>query len=107
MTRQVLFTPQRATEVDVTANAAPAATAAFFISGTTTPVDIEDVDGDPMANPLTADGAGTFAQVVYTGSEQLKCVLRDSDGATLYTIDPCPLFDAAGSAATAVLTPTC
>jgi len=102
MTRQILFTPQRATETDVTANAAPAATAAFFISGTTTPIDIEDVDGDPMANPLTADGAGAFPQVVYTGNEQVKCVLRDSSGATLYTIDPCPLFDAAGSAASAV-----
>jgi len=102
MTRQVLFTPQRATEDDVLANASPGATAEFFITGTTTPVAIEDVDGNPLANPLTSNAAGVFPQVVYLGSDQVKCVIKDADGGTLYTIDPCPLFDAAGSAAVSV-----
>lgn len=102
MTRQVLFTPQRATEDDAIANASPGATAEFFITGTTTPILIEDVAGNPLANPVASNAAGVFPQVVYLGADQVKCVIKDADGGTLYTVDPCPLFDAAGSAADAV-----
>jgi hypothetical protein len=102
MTRQVLFTPQRATEDDVLANASPGATAEFFITGTTTPIAIEDVDGNALSNPLSANSVGVFPQVVYLGPDQVKCVIKDADGGTLYTIDPCPLFDAAGASAVTV-----
>jgi len=102
MTRQVLFTPQRATEDDILANASPGATAQFFVTGTTTPIAIQDVMGNALPNPLTSNSAGVFTQVVYSGPSQVKCVIRDADGGTLYTIDPCPLFDATGSAAVSV-----
>ena len=102
MSRQVTFTPQRATDNDATGAPQPAATVDFYYTGTTTrPTtgELQDVDGNNLANPLTAGGDGTFEQVVYTGTTELKAVIKDSAGGTLYTLDPCPVSSSTGSGA--------
>ncbi len=63
----------------------------FYLTGTTTllsPADLQDVDGDPYANPVIADSAGYIPQPYYNGPSQVKLVIRTPGGVTVSTIDP-------------------
>lgn len=99
MANQALFTPNRA--LDANAYAQPGATATFYQSGTMTTIPLYADEGEviPLANPITADASGIFPQVFFNGDA--KAIVRDADGATLWTIDPVPTSskDAVGAAA--------
>lgn len=88
MAQQALFTPNRA--LDANAYAQPGATATFYASGTMTLIDVfSDKDGTvPTTNPVVADGNGVFPQSFV--EVDAKVIVRDADGATLWTVDPCP-----------------
>ena len=63
----------------------------FYLTGTTTllpSANLQDVDGDPYANPVIADRAGYIPQPYYNGSSQVKVVIRTPGGVTVSTIDP-------------------
>jgi hypothetical protein len=63
----------------------------FYQTNTTTPVQIWSnlAATIPLANPITLDSAGRpSSQVFYTGGVEVKEVIKDAGGATLYTIDP-------------------
>lgn len=88
MAQQALFTPNRA--LDANAYAQPGATATFYASGTMTLITVYSDEAGTIAttNPITADGNGVFPQVFFNG--EAKVIVRDADGATLWTVDPCP-----------------
>jgi hypothetical protein len=87
-------------------NGAPyaAGTLTFYASGTTTPQDsYSDSIGTPNANPLTLDSAGRAT--VYLAPKAYSIVLKDSAGATIWTIDPVygyNAFDVTGTAGEAL-----
>lgn len=88
MAVQLSFAPVRV--FSATAGLQAGARAYFYQSGTTT---LEAVYTDESLaaahpSPLVADAEGAFAQVFHSGSPALKCVITDSLGNTLYTIDP-------------------
>ncbi len=88
MANQALINPNRA--LDSNAYAVPGATATFYQTGTTTLITVySDEDGTvATTNPVVADGNGIFPQTFFNG--EAKVVVKDADGATLWTIDPCP-----------------
>jgi hypothetical protein len=88
MANQLLITPNRA--LDANAYASPAATATFYASGTSTLITVySDEPGTIVAsNPITADANGIFPQTY--ALVNAKVIVRDSSGATLWTIDPVP-----------------
>jgi hypothetical protein len=88
MANQLLITPNRA--LDANAYASPAATATFYASGTSTLITVySDEAGSIVAsNPITADANGIFPQTY--ALVNAKVIVRDSGGATLWTIDPVP-----------------
>jgi hypothetical protein len=98
MANQALFTPNRA--VDANTYALPGATATFYLTGTMTPILVySDVAGMvPATNPVVADGSGVFPQTYFNGDA--KVIVRDVDGATVWTLDPIPATsgDATGAA---------
>jgi hypothetical protein len=97
MANQALFTPNRA--LDANAYAQPGATATFYEPGTTTLITVYQDDGVTVTtNPVAADGNGIFPQTWFNG--EAKVVVRDADGATLWTMDPIPATssDSAGAA---------
>lgn len=101
MTTQIQFNPSRALDANV--QAAAAAVAYFYDSGTTTPRTVYASDGTTaLGVSITADGAGRFAQVFTPSATAVKCVVKDSGGTTLYTIDPCVLSNIAGQAASEI-----
>lgn len=75
-------------EFDDNGERAPAATAEFFDSGTSTPRAVyQDSDlSDPHANPVLADGNGRWP-AVYLPFGDYKYTLKTSGGTTLITID--------------------
>jgi hypothetical protein len=88
MAQQALFTPNRA--LDANAYAQPGATATFYASGTMTLITVYSDEAGTIAttNPITADGNGIFPQSFVT--VEAKVIVQDADGATLWTVDPCP-----------------
>lgn len=88
MATQALFTPNRA--LDANAYALPGATATFYASGTMTLIPVYSDSAGTIAttNPVVADGDGVFPQTYYDGAA--KVIVRDSGGATLWTLDPVP-----------------
>ncbi len=105
MANQLLFTPNRA--LDANAYAKPEATATFYASGTMTLITVySDADGTiATTNPVVADGNGVFPQAYVT--EEAKVIVRDSDGGTLWTLDPCPATSGDATGASAIpFTPT-
>lgn len=69
---------------------APAAAYYFYAAGTTTLQQIYSNSGlsVALANPLIADGAGHIPQVYMNDALTWKFVIKDKNGATLYTRDP-------------------
>lgn len=105
MANQALFTPNRA--LDANAYALPGATATFYASGTMTLIPVySDNDETPTTNPVVADGNGVFPQT-FTNPIPVKVIVRDSGGATLWTLDPVPGTSADSTGAANVsFTPT-
>lgn len=98
MTTQVQINPARALDANV--EPAAAAVAYFYDSGTTTPRTVYASDGTTaLGVSITADGTGRFAQVFTPSSTAIKCVVKDSGGVTLYTIDPCAVSAVDGQSA--------
>lgn len=92
-------------------NAAPGAgyVARFFQSGTTTPVTVytDSTLGTAHGTSVTADAAGRFAAVWSSGGVAIKCVIEDTNGATVQTIDPViAVPDSSSAAADISFTPT-
>ena len=96
MATQLLFAPLMAFKNGVFS---PGATVEFYLSGTTTPVVVTDADGLTIAQPVEADAAGVFPEIYRAGGAALKAVIKDSDGATIATIDPIAQVNSLGSAA--------
>ena len=96
MATQLLFAPLMAFKNGVFS---PGATVEFYLSTTTTPVAVTDVDGLTIAQPVEADAAGVFPEIYRAGGAALKAVIKDSGGATIATIDPIAQVNSLGSAA--------
>ena len=96
MATQLLFAPLMAFKNGVFS---PGATVEFYLSTTTTPVVVTDADGLTIAQPVEADAAGVFPEIYRAGGAALKAVIKDSDGATIATIDPIAQVNSLGSAA--------
>ena len=63
----------------------------FYITGTTTLQTVYSDDGltTPLANPVVADSAGFFPELVYlTPTVDYRLVLKTSAGATIFDADP-------------------
>lgn len=99
MATQLLFTPLMAFKNGVFS---AGATVEFYLSGTTTAVTVTDVDGNTIAQPMAADSAGVFAEVYRSGGDAIKAVIKDSDGATIATVDPVAQVGDSGSAASGI-----
>lgn len=100
MANQVLFTPNRA--LDSNAYALPGATATVYQTGTATLITLySDESGSvTTSNPITADANGVFPQVF--ASVTPKVVVKDSDGATVWTIDPAPTTSSSATGASSI-----
>lgn len=87
MATQLLFLPQIAFASGVFA---PGARARFFLSGTTTPVEVYlDTDYSTAApSPLVADATGRFPQVFYNGLDSVRCTITSATEASIADIDP-------------------
>lgn len=101
MAVQVLPAPARV--FSSIAGLLPGARAYFYESGTST---LETVYSDealtvPHDSPVDANAAGVFPQVFHSGAPALKCVITDSSGNTVYTIDPV-ITTSLGSAASEI-----
>lgn len=94
----LLFNPSRALDDNV--DAAPGALAYFYEAGTMTPrtVYADPAETIPHATPLVADATGTFP-AAYTSGNAVRAIVKTAAGATLYDLDPCVKFSAAGNAA--------
>lgn len=58
-----------------------------YLSGTDTPEPVySDADGTPHTNPVELDAGGWAT--IYLGAVNYKFVLKDSDGVTIWTVDP-------------------
>lgn len=97
MANQAIYAPFRV--LDANGDPVAGALAAFYVSGTTTPIDVfSDAAGlVPASNPVEADGDGYLPQRYFDGAA--KVVITDALGATLRTIDPCPISIISGAAA--------
>jgi hypothetical protein len=97
MANQAIYAPFRV--LDANGDPVAGALATFYVSGTTTLLDIfSDEDGTIAAlNPVEADGDGYLPQRYFTGSA--KVVITDADGGTLSTLDPCPVSITTGAGA--------
>lgn len=105
MANQALINPNRA--LDSNSYSVPGATATFYASGTMTLIPVySDSDGTiATTNPVIAHGDGVFPQTYYDGAA--KVIVRDSGGATLWTLDPVPGTSADSTGAANVsFTPT-
>lgn len=102
MANQILFALPRATDANGTIS--PGAKATFYRTGTTVPVTVytDELLAVPHATPVVANSGGLFAQVFYGGSTNVKVVVTDSAGSTLYQLDPAPMLSLSGSAAGSV-----
>lgn len=63
----------------------------FYITGTTTLQTVFSDDGltTPLANPVVADSAGFFPELVYlTPTVEYRCKVTTSAGATIFDADP-------------------
>lgn len=81
MPDQLITLQQRLTLNDASGTPIPEGTVTFYKAGTTSQVTIY-ADGDyttPLANPLTADGAGRIVPVYYNGSSLVDAVIRKAD----------------------------
>ena len=92
-------------------NGEPVAGAKAYVyqSGTMTQITVTDSGGTPLAWPVVADLNGTFPQMFYSGSLELKLILTDPDDAILagYPLDPVSLAQTGSfSAAQIVFSPT-
>ncbi len=101
MTDTLSFSP--VTAVSANGTLVAAATAEFFLSGTTTPVAVYTDLGltTPHDTPVVADGNGFFPAVFFSGGA-IKAVIKDTLGATLYTIDPVLKSASTGGAASTI-----
>jgi hypothetical protein len=77
----------------VTTSAAPlnGGKAYFYLSGTTTPEDVFEDDGltTPLANPVVANSAGFFPELVYLDpTKAYRCVIKTSADVTISDADP-------------------
>ena len=88
--------------LDANGYIAPGAKATIYADGTSTLITVySDVDGTTAAtNPIVADGDGFWPQRYVT--EAAKAVVTTSADVALYTLDPCPLSQGTGAAASAV-----
>jgi len=95
---QLSFSPNRAFDA---LSIVPAARVSFFISGTTTPITVfSDVDlTTPLAQPVEADGEGSFPAVWADGATSVKAVVTDASGAAIDTFDPVILAATSGGGA--------
>ena len=86
MAVQLQFTPNYAIDGGLVAGAA---TAEFYLSGTTTPVTVysDEARSIPHDSPLSADAGGRFPTVWGESGVDVKAVVKDSGGATIYTVD--------------------
>ncbi len=68
----------------------PFATLTFYRSGTTQLADVYDDSGlaTPLANPVTADAAGTWAAIWLDPATTYRVVLSDANGVLQYDVDP-------------------
>jgi hypothetical protein len=85
------------------------AKAYVYESGTMAAVTVTDSGGTPLAWPVVADLNGTFAQMFYAGSLELKVIVTDPDDAILpgYPVDPVALAqNGAFNASQVVFSPT-
>lgn len=87
---------------DANGYVSPGAQVFFYLSGTNTlQTPYSDEAGTiPASNPTIADANGFIPQR-YVASD-LKLVVQDADGATLYTLDPCPVSQSTGSSASLI-----
>ena len=101
MTDTLSFSP--VTAISANGTLVAAATAEFFLSGTTTPVTVYTDLGltTPHDTPVVADGNGFFPAVFFSGGA-IKAVIKDTLGATLYTIDPVLKSASTGGAASTI-----
>ncbi|MFZ5667972.1 MAG: hypothetical protein ACOY4K_00610 [Pseudomonadota bacterium] len=63
----------------------------FYLSGTTTLQDVYEDDGltTPLANPVVADSAGFFPELVYLDpTKEYRLILKTSAGVTIDDADP-------------------
>jgi hypothetical protein len=107
MTNQLFPTPPRAFD----RNGEPLAGAKAYVyqTGTMTAVTVTDSGGTPLPWPVVADLNGTFAQMFYAGTYELKLIITDADDLIQpgYPIDPVALGQSGTfSASQVVFTPT-
>ena len=106
MSEQISFNALRAFDTD--GLPAGGAQAFFYETGTTTPVTVyaESALTTPLASPHVADSDGYFAQVFSNGAVQIKCVIKDSLGVVLSTIDPVIVSFTSSAATSVTFAPT-
>jgi hypothetical protein len=105
MAVQLLYTPNYAIDDGVFA---PGARASFFLSDTTTPIVVYADEGltVPHTVPLVADASGRFATVWSEDATNVKVVVTDAAGGTIYTQNKVVLGNiAVGSAASVSFVP--
>lgn len=85
-----IFTLPSQQALDSSARALSGAKLYFFLTGTSTPTDAysDSSLATPIANPLTADSGGTFAQFFLDPDVTYRIVKKSSAGVTLQTWDP-------------------
>lgn len=88
--------------LDANGYIAPGAKCTVYAAGTSTLIPVyQDVDGTvTAANPIIADGDGFWAQRFV--SQAAKAVVTDAADVALYTLDPAPLSQGTGAAASAI-----
>ncbi len=88
--------------LDANGYVSPGAKATIYADGTSTLISVySDVAGTTVAaNPIIADGNGFWPQRYVT--EDAKAVVTTADDVALYTLDPAPVAQGAGAAASAI-----
>jgi hypothetical protein len=85
-----IFTQPSQQALDTAANVLSGATLTFQVTGTSTPTDAysEPTLTTPLANPLSANGAGVFVPVFLDPEVVYRIILKTQAGVTLQTWDP-------------------
>lgn len=105
MSNRVNFNPNLA--LDANHEPASSAVAYFYDTGTSNAQTVyTDSALTVGVTSLAADSSGEFADIFSADTIDLKVVVKDSGGSTLYTIDPAVVQTTGGGASSTAFTPT-
>lgn len=74
---------------DLAGDAMPFATLTFYLARTTELIDLfaDEELTTPLANPVTADAAGEFAEIWFDAAQSARVILRDRNGVLHFDVD--------------------